>query len=147
MKIVSMREVFFLLLFFVIFTSDLHGSINYKVNSVLFEKKLVTRMKGPQIDNLMVKFFRMKTKLEETIYTRSWILHQVRTRCIQKSFSSDVWNEMIGPLSPTSVILTDRKRTAHSWAALHFHSIANFDASLKWLQMISYDFQWLHLTY
>ena len=52
------------------------------------------------------------------------------------------------PLSPTSVVLTDRKRTVHFWAALHFYSIANFVASwLKWLQMISNDSKWLHLTY
>ena len=46
------------------------------------------------------------------------------------------------PLSPTSVVLTDRKRTVHFWAVLHSYSIANcvtanFVASwLKWLQMI-----------
>ena len=51
-------------------------------------------------------------------------------------------------LSPTSVVLSDRKRTVHFWAAKHFYSIANFVASwLRWLQIISNDSKWLHLTY
>ena len=46
-------------------------------------------------------------------------------------------------LSPTSEVLTNRKRTVHFWAALHFYSIANFVASwLKWLQMILNDYKW-----
>ena len=58
---------------------------------------------------------------------------------------SGIWG---AALSPTSVVLTDRKRTVHFWAALHFYSIANFVASwLKWLQMISNDSKWLQLTY
>ena len=53
-----------------------------------------------------------------------------------------------GPLSLRSVVLTDRKRTVCFWASLHFCSITNFVTSwLKWLQMISNDSKWLHLTY
>ena len=41
-------------------------------------------------------------------------------------------------LSLRSVILTDRKKTVHFWAALHFYSIANFVVLwLNWLQMTS----------
>ena len=52
------------------------------------------------------------------------------------------------PLSPTSVVLTDRKRTVHFWVGLHFYCIADFVASwLRWLQMFSNDPKWFHLTY
>ena len=57
-----------------------------------------------------------------------------------------IWDD--GLLSPTAVLLIERKRTVHSWAALHFYSIANFVTSwLKWLQMISNNSKWFHLTY
>ena len=52
------------------------------------------------------------------------------------------------PLSQTSVVLTDRKRTVHFWVGLHFYCIADFVASwLRWLQMFSNDPKWFHLTY
>jgi hypothetical protein len=56
-------------------------------------------------------------------------------------------NQLKSALCPTSVVLTDQKRTVHFKAALHFYSIANFVAwLLKWLQMISNDFKKLQMT-
>ena len=76
-------------------------------------------------------------------------------RCLRSLFWGPtylpLWGEVVygwSPLSPTSVVLTDQKKTVHFWAALHFYSIANFVASwLKWLQMITNDSKWLHLTH
>ena len=70
------------------------------------------------------------------VFPKSWLL------------AGDFKPAHAGSLSPTSVVLTDRKRTVHFWAALHFYSIANFVSSwLKWLEIISNDYKWLHLTF
>ena len=66
--------------------------------------------------------------------------------CTREFFTEIVQKES-DTLSQTSVVLTDQNRTANFWAALHFYSVANYVASIpKWLQMISNDSKWLHLS-